>query len=232
MSSADKMTMDAKVKEMVYDWNDTTKPYRKDVSVAAYWEELVAEQPDAIALECMDEKLTYKELNARVNRLAHTIRAAVGSDIDKALKTRNGECFVALFLNRDTNMIVSILAVLKTGAAYVPLAPASPEERNGMILDDAKPVAILGNKEYEGGIQKITGGATPFLAPEDVDATASSENVVLPRPVQPNDVAYMIYTSGTTGKIIEWRSQQSDIVRSFAFNSENICSPVTLLRSI
>lgn len=116
-TTSDDKFMDDALRETVYGWNETSAPYRNDVSIHAYFEELVSEQPDAIALECSDEILSYRQLNERVNRLANTIRSSVGSSIDEAIGKRNGEAFVALYLNRDTNMIVSILAVLKAGAA-------------------------------------------------------------------------------------------------------------------
>lgn len=81
----------------------------------------------------------------------------------------------------------------------MPLAPASPEERNLMILEDAKPLAVLCNKDYQDNLKQMTNGSLPVLAAEDVDPNASIDNVVLPRKTMVTDVAYMIYTSGTTG---------------------------------
>src|SRR5262249_48616888 len=93
----------------------------------------VARTPDGIALVCGDEVLTYAALNERANRLAHyLIRLGVGP-----------ECLVGLCLERSAELVVALLAVLKAGAAYLPLDPDYPSARLATMLADAAPLVVL-----------------------------------------------------------------------------------------
>ncbi|OXM62111.1 non-ribosomal peptide synthetase [Amycolatopsis vastitatis] len=128
----------------------------------------VAAHPDAVALTGDGTSLTYAELNARVNRLAHRL-IALGAGPER---------FVALRLPRSPEQVVAILAVLKAGAAYLPIDPATPAERVDRIFADTDPVAVL--------------------APEDVDVETGPETDP-PLRCTPDHPAYVIYTSGSTG---------------------------------
>ncbi|MEV6443363.1 non-ribosomal peptide synthase/polyketide synthase [Amycolatopsis sp. NPDC051716] len=128
----------------------------------------VAAHPDAVALTGDGVSLTYAELNARANRLAHRL-IELGAGPER---------FVALRLPRSPEQVVAILAVLKAGAAYLPIDPATPAERVDRMLADTDPVAVL--------------------APEDVDVETGPETDPPPR-CTPDHPAYVIYTSGSTG---------------------------------
>ncbi|MDX3187039.1 non-ribosomal peptide synthase/polyketide synthase [Streptomyces sp. MN03-5084-2B] len=128
----------------------------------------VAARPDAVALTADGTEYTYAELNARANRLAHRL-IALGAGPER---------FVALRLPRSPEQVVAILAVLKAGAAYLPIDPATPEERVERMLADTGPVAVL--------------------APEDVDVADGPDTDPPPR-CTPDHPAYVIYTSGSTG---------------------------------
>ncbi|WP_103352222.1 non-ribosomal peptide synthetase [Amycolatopsis sp. CA-128772] len=128
----------------------------------------VAEHPDAIALTAEGTGSTYAELNARANRLARRL-IALGAGPER---------FVALRLPRSAEQVVAILAVLKAGAAYLPIDPATPAERVERMLADTDPVAVL--------------------APEDVDVTDGPDTDP-PLRCTPDHPAYVIYTSGSTG---------------------------------
>ena len=103
------------------------------MSIPALFAAQVARAPEAVALVCGEVSWTYRELDEAANRLAHLLSGqGVGP----------GEC-VALLLARSAEAIVAILAVLKTGAAYLPIDPALPAARIGFMLDDAAPIAAI-----------------------------------------------------------------------------------------
>ena len=102
---------------------------------------------------------------------------------------------VALMLPRSAEAIVAILAVLKTGAAYVPIDPAVPAARIGFMLDDAAPIAAI---TTTGLADRLDGCDLPVIDVDDDPALDTQPGTALPAP-DPDDIAYLIYTSGTTG---------------------------------
>ena len=113
--------------QLLYDWNDTATAFPADKCVHELFEEQVARTPDAVAVVFEDEELSYAQLNARANRLAHYLRE-LGVKPDER---------VAICLERGFEMIVALLGVLKAGGAYVPLDPDYPIERLRLMLQDA-----------------------------------------------------------------------------------------------
>ncbi|MGE2721052.1 amino acid adenylation domain-containing protein, partial [Mycolicibacterium celeriflavum] len=144
----------------------------------------VARIPEAVAVRCEDRSVTYGELDEAANRLAHLLAAhGVGP----------GES-VALLFSRSVEAIVSILAVLKTGAAYVPIDPAVPAARIEFVLADAAPIAAVTTADLRA---RLTGRDLVVIDAAD-PAIAAQPGTALPAPAA-QDVAYLIYTSGTTG---------------------------------
>ncbi|GAA3887070.1 hypothetical protein GCM10022243_59820 [Saccharothrix violaceirubra] len=127
-----------------------------------------ARTPDAVAVTCQGSSLTYAELDARANRLAHHLIA----------RGAGPESLVALRFPRSLDLVVAVLGVLKSGAAYLPVDPDYPAERIAVMVADARPVVVL--------------DALPDLA----ELPATAPEVVL----RPEHAAYVIYTSGSTGK--------------------------------
>src|SRR5262249_2812316 len=120
-------------RQVLIDWNATQALYPRDTCIHELFESQAGRTPEAIALAHRDRQLTYGELNARANRLAHFLRElGVGPDSR-----------VALCLERELEMVVGLLAVLKAGGAYVPLDPSYPPERLGFILEDSAPCMLL-----------------------------------------------------------------------------------------
>ncbi len=156
-------------------------------SIPALWADQVARAPTAVALTFEDRSMTYREVDEAANRLAHLLAASgVGP----------GER-VALLFSRSAQAIVAILAVLKTGAAYVPIDPALPAARIGLVVADAAPVAAVTN----GGLaDRLAGHELPVIDVSDIadSAAAGQTSTALPAP-DADDIAYVIYTSGTTG---------------------------------
>ena len=128
--------------------------------------------------------MTYRELDEAANRLAHLLAGrGVGP----------GEC-VALLLSRSAEAVVAILAVLKTGAAYVSIDPAHPDARIGFMLADAAPIAAV----TTAGLAERLDGHELLVIDVDDPCIETYPCTGLPAPA-PEDIAYLIYTSGTTG---------------------------------
>nr|CRL72923.1 syringomycin synthetase [Mycolicibacterium malmesburyense] len=153
-------------------------------SVPEMFGEQVVQAPEAVALTCGDRSWTYFELDAASDRLAHLL---VSQGAGPGL-------FVALLFTRSAEAIVSILAVLKAGAAYLPIDPAHPDSRIGFMLADAAPVVALTTASLKSRLESFGG---PVIDVND-EQISDSPGTDLPLP-NPDDVAYLTYTSGTTG---------------------------------
>nr|WP_250862454.1 non-ribosomal peptide synthetase [Caballeronia sp. INML3] len=168
-------------------WNDTACAYPDHLCMHQLFEQQVRRTPDATALVFEDESLTYAELNARANRLAHRLIALRVQPEDR----------VALCMERRIGMIVSLIATLKAGGAYMPLDPAYPGERLNHILADAEPRLLIADAVGRDAL----GDTGPLTV---LDLHASDEEALSPAdpqaPVAPHNLAYVIYTSGSTGK--------------------------------
>ncbi|MCX4093132.1 non-ribosomal peptide synthetase [Nocardia sp. alder85J] len=138
----------------------------------------VTAAPDALALVSDQESLTYAQWNGRSNRLAHWL---IGSGIGP-------EDIVALRLSASVEFLVAATAVLKAGAAYLPIDPAHPADRIGYMIEDAGPALVLGADELRAAEQAAAD--RPDTDPADADRV---------RPLLPGHLAYVIYTSGSTG---------------------------------
>ncbi|MCY7886185.1 non-ribosomal peptide synthetase DhbF [Bacillus spizizenii] len=177
-------------KQVISEWNETAKS-EKLLSLQDMFEKQAILTPERIALICDDVQVNYQELNEKANRLAHLL-------IEKGL---GPEQFVALVLPRSPEMVASMLAVLKTGAAYLPLDPEFPADRISYMLEDAKPSCIITTEEIAARLPD--GLSVPQLV---LDQTVTQEIVKRYSPDNPNvsvslaHPAYIIYTSGSTGR--------------------------------
>ena len=161
-----------------------SQPGPAPVSIPQVFATQVARTPQAVAITCEGQTLTYGELEEAANRLAHLL---AGHGVGPGQR-------VALLLPRSAPAIVAILAVLKTGAAYLPLDPAHPDARIGFMLDDATPIAAITTTDLR---PRLQGSGVAVLDIDD-PALAAQPSTALPAPA-PDDLAYLIYTSGTTG---------------------------------
>jgi amino acid adenylation domain-containing protein len=157
-------------------------------SVCALFERQVDRTPDAVALMCEGRSLTYRELDARANQLAHHLgaRLKVGP-----------ESIVALLVGRSERMLISILSVLKAGGAYLPISPEYPANRIAYILRDARPALVLTEQRY---VSLMSGFTGTRLSWDDPSASWTDEPTDRPcaRP-GPRQLVYIMYTSGSTG---------------------------------
>ncbi|WP_250487876.1 amino acid adenylation domain-containing protein, partial [Caballeronia sp. GaOx3] len=168
-------------------WNDTAAVYPEHVCIHQLFEQQVRRTPDAIALVFEDESLTYSQLNARANQLAHHLIALGVRPEDR----------VALCMERGIGMVVALMAILKAGGAYVPLDPAYPGERLSHILTDATPRLLLADAAGREALGDI--GSLTVLDPDaSLDGSLSQDDPQTD--VASHHLAYVIYTSGSTGK--------------------------------
>ncbi len=161
-----------------------SEPEIAPVSIPVVFAARVAHAPDAVALVCGERSWTYRELDEAANRLAHLL-AGRGVGL--------GDC-VALLFSRSAEAIVAILAVLKAGAAYLPIDPALPASRIGFMLADAAPIAAITTT----GLAERLAGHDLLVADVNDPAVGAQPSTAPPAPA-PGDLAYLIYTSGTTG---------------------------------
>ena len=161
-----------------------TEPVATAMSIPVVFAAQVARAPEAVALTFEGRSLSYGELDEASNRLAHLL-AGQGAGPGES---------VALLVPRSVEAIVAILAVLKTGAAYVPMDPAHPDARIGFVLGDAAPVAAVTTADLRPRLD----GSDVVVIDVDDPRIDSQPGTALPAP-DAEDIAYLIYTSGTTG---------------------------------
>ncbi|CAJ7835660.1 non-ribosomal peptide synthase [Burkholderia pseudomallei] len=177
--------------QVLHGWNETGRAYARDACLHQLFEAQVSRTPEAAAVICGDETLSYTDLDARANRLAHYLRGqGVGPD------TR-----VGLALGRGVEMMTGLLAILKAGGAYVPLDPGYASERLRAILDDSRPAIVLADAAGRTALDALAGA--PPIADLQADASRWSALPSTPPRVEgltPRHLAYVIYTSGSTGQ--------------------------------
>lgn len=171
--------------KILYEFNDTKVDYPKDKSVIELFEEQVEKTPDNIALIFEDKKITYKELNERANSLANYL-------IYNGIRVNDK---IALLMKRSEKLIISLLAILKCRATYIPLDITYPEKRINYILNNSKPKFIITEKELEYDNVIILSSKKLF----EISEKFSKSNIKI------NDKnkeinSYVIYTSGSTGE--------------------------------
>ncbi|WP_410673602.1 amino acid adenylation domain-containing protein [Amycolatopsis sp. cmx-4-68] len=169
------------LRRILDDWNDTDLETPLS-TLPELFAARVREAPDAVALVFEDEELTYAELDARANRLAHVL-IGLGAGPERV---------VALAVPRSAGMIVAELAVLKAGAAYLPLDPDYPAERIAFMVADARPVCVLTTGELAEHFESAV-----LVDDLDLDAAPDTDPAA---EIVPANAAYVIYTSGSTGR--------------------------------
>lgn len=177
--------------QMLRAWNEPVQGYRSNKLFHQLFEDQVAQTPDAAAVIQGERALSYAELNAAANRLAGYLRSAgMGPDM-----------LAGILMERSPEMMISLLGVLKSGGAYLPLDPDHPVERLSYMLHDAEPTLILTQAHLR---HRIPADVTKPICMLDVDAEAhvfaSHSDKNLGNCALPANLAYVIYTSGSTGK--------------------------------
>ncbi|RMS24706.1 non-ribosomal peptide synthetase, partial [Pseudomonas syringae] len=176
---------DSERQQLLEQWNEPGNTYTSETPIHLQFEARAAERPNAVALVFEEQTLSYGELNARANQVAHRLLALGVRPDDR----------VAICVERGPAMIIGLLGILKSGAGYVPLDPAYPLERLVYTLGDSAPVALLSQQSVQ---QTLPVCEVPLIYLDDADL--QDESVCNPQvPVKPADLAYVIYTSGSTG---------------------------------
>ncbi|WP_410525421.1 amino acid adenylation domain-containing protein [Pseudomonas aeruginosa] len=174
-------------RQTLSEWNPAQREYAVQGTLQQRFEEQARQRPQAVALILDEQRLSYGELNARANRLAHCLIArGVGADVP-----------VGLALERSLDMLVGLLAILKAGGAYLPLDPAAPEERLAHILDDSGVRLLLTQGHLLERLPRQTGVEVLAIDGLVLDGYAESDPLTT---LSADNLAYVIYTSGSTGK--------------------------------
>ncbi|RKH34120.1 amino acid adenylation domain-containing protein [Corallococcus praedator] len=173
---------------VLQEWNDTTVAHPPEATLTSLIEAQVARTPDAVALEFEGTRLTYRELDARANQLAHALRKhGVGPEVR-----------VGLCVERSLEMVVGLLGTLKAGGAYVPLDPGYPQERLGWMLEDARPPVLLVQERL---LSRLPATDAKVVALDTGWEAIAREPTTAPAPLAtPDSLAYIIFTSGSTGR--------------------------------
>ncbi|WP_327381583.1 non-ribosomal peptide synthetase [Streptomyces sp. NBC_01207] len=200
------MLSEAEKHQLVVEWNDTAADFPHDRCIHELVEAQASEQPDAPAVIFGDQELTYAQLNAKANQLAHYLRSlGVGR-----------ESLVAVCLDRGLDMIVSLLGVLKAGGAYVPLDPQYPAERLAFMLADTAAPVLLTQSSLR--TQLPDHNAQTVFTDTDADTITAFPDTNPDHWTASNDLFYVIYTSGSTGTPKGVMVEHHSVVRQVHYN--------------
>lgn len=174
--------------QLLVDWNNTKDEYPQGMCLHKLIEVQADKTPDAVAIVCGKQSLTYHELNRRANQLAHYLRQhGVGPDV-----------LVGVCMERSVEMVVSLLGILKAGGAYLPIDPDYPQDRIEFMLKDTQPVLLLTQRHLFAQFQGYSGYALYLDTDWPLIAHQSTMNPQVS--LSPLNLAYTIYTSGSTGR--------------------------------
>ncbi|MBN8227307.1 non-ribosomal peptide synthase/polyketide synthase [Corallococcus macrosporus] len=173
--------------QLLVEWNPPVTEAPREPSIPAMVEAQVRRTPDALAVITPERQLTYREVNAKANQLAHRLRGlGVGPEVR-----------VGLCVERTEDLVIGALGILKAGGAYVPLDPSYPRERLGWLLEDAQGPALVAHSHLLAALPETA--ATPVCL--DSDAELARQPTTAPEvDIHPGHLAYLIYTSGSTGR--------------------------------
>ncbi|HEU0055102.1 MAG TPA: amino acid adenylation domain-containing protein, partial [Longimicrobium sp.] len=171
-------------------WNATDVAYPRELCIHELFAAQAERTPGAAAVVFEDRSLTYAELNARANRLAHHLRS-LGVKPDAR---------VAVCVERSAEMVVALLAVMKAGGAYVPLDPSYPAERLRYVLHDSAPAAVLTQRTLDGVEALFENVGAPVIDLEGAEWADGPATAPAIEGLTPTHLAYVIYTSGSTGR--------------------------------
>lgn len=168
-------------------WNDTFAEYPKDKSVASLINEVSLRYPDNIAVEYKQQKLSYKDLNEKSNQFANLL-------IQQGVITGQ---IIGLAVDRSPEMIIALLAIMKSGAAYIPLDPEYPRERIEYMLENSNAKILITSKKYSGHFKS---NANELIIEDSLSSLSSFSDKCPSVNLKASDFVYILYTSGSTGK--------------------------------
>ena len=179
---------EAERRQLLVEWNNMEIDCARDRCLHELFETQVKQTPDAVAAVFEEQQLTYRELNARANQLAHHLRRhGVGPEV-----------LVGICVERSLEMLVGLLGILKAGGAYVPLDPVYPRERLTFMLEDTQAPVLVTQQRLLEGFAEYEAKIVCLDAHWEAIAREPEENPVSGATAR--NLAYLIYTSGSTGK--------------------------------
>lgn len=194
---------------LIYDYNKAPKDYPQNKTLPELFEEQVLKYPNNIAVVYKDIQLTYQNLNIKANQLANHLKHTYDIQPDE---------MIALCLDRSEYLIIALLAVLKSGAAYVPLSSDYPTDRIHFILEDTKAKVVITHKKYQ---TQFSGKTFIELDTEHFQNELLKEEAINPKTALTSEhLAYVLYTSGTTGKPKGVLQQHNNVMRLFTATQE------------
>ena len=209
-----RMLPDEERAQVVDDWNATAKEWPSTATVHGAIADQAARTPDAPAVVFGGAALTYAQLDARANRLANHLRR-----LGAGPEARVGIC-----LERSAETVVAMLAVLKTGAAYLPLDPAYPADRLAYMLEDSGAPVLVTQQSMRTLLP--ADGVRVVSIDTDADAIAAESAEAPADGADPRNAAYVIYTSGSTGKPKGVQVTHGNAVSFFAGMDERVGGPI------
>ncbi|WP_139488155.1 non-ribosomal peptide synthetase [Brevibacillus dissolubilis] len=211
-------------RELLDQWNDTDTLLPDLAGIDELIERQADQTPDAVALICQDQTLTYGELNRLSNQLAHRLqRLGVGA-----------ETVVGILTSRSVEMVVGMLAILKAGGAYLPLNPSLPAERLSYMLQETHSPVLLTDTALFGQLQsrmQLSGEHLHIIYLDNLSDSEpvewANEPITSPNRVStPDNLAYIMYTSGSTGKPKGVMITHANLINFFTGMDQRIdCSP-------
>jgi len=178
---------DAEQHQLLVAWNDTLMDYPLDLCVHELFERQVERTPNAVAAAFEEQQITYRELNKRANQLAHYLQN-LGAE---------SEILVGLCMKRSVEWVVSLLGILKSGAAFVPMDPIYPVERLVFMLQNARASLVVTSEEL---LDRLSGYSGRRVCLDREDSSIARESEQNPdNAMSAAQLAYMVFTSGSTG---------------------------------
>ena len=184
LAEIDLMT-DIEKQLVLHDFNHTAVQFPSNQTIHSQWEQQVRSLPDNIALVCNTHSITYSELNERANQLAHTL-VQYGTGYDQ---------LIGIMVDRSIEMVIGLLAILKSGSAYVPIDPEYPIGRIEYMLEHSEASILLTSRHL---LKELNYTGTVLYLEDQASYHMNKTNVDLS--VKPEHLAYVIYTSGSTGQ--------------------------------
>lgn len=208
-------------KQILIDWNNTTIPYSHNHTIDELCQIQAKKTPDKIAVIYQDHVLTYQELDRKSTALAIYLQS-LGVESDQ---------IIALCVDRSLEMVITVLGILKAGAAYLPLDPEYPMERLTYMVSDSKAQIIITQHHLSEMVSNITNHTKPqiVLIEQILNKLAIINESILHKKSTADNLAYVIYTSGSTGKpkgvMVEHHSlvnHNLSCIRDYQINASDI----------
>jgi amino acid adenylation domain-containing protein len=199
--------------QILVEWNATASDYPRERCVHELFEAQVERTPEAVAVACEGQHLTYRELNWRANQLAHHLRRlGVGPEVP-----------VGICVERSLEMLVGLLGILKAGGAYVPLDPTCPLERLAFVLNDTRVPLLLTQERL---VSRLPAHAVQVVRLDaDWGAIGQAPATNRSSDLRPDNLAYVIYTSGSTGQPNGVAVEHRSLVNYLTWVQEHLFDP-------